>query len=225
MKPTSNSTNRQQLWPLAAWIAAGASLSWLTGSDWPTIIACGIIIMCLTYAAQKLIARYDAWLTSRIENPETPTWKIAINGVTAGSITDAEYAAIQQKVFRNKRLIGAQLLETAKLVARMINHTLRDIPLILFWLFVVMYVANPETILSITQPLLAGNADLIAPTLDLILKMIGLLAIVLPAMALLMGNSISYRNHYTEEIALLLRRHCTSPADGEVELFALRIKS
>jgi hypothetical protein len=79
-----------------------------------------------------LAGRYDDTLSRRIAATTSQRWDVVLNDVRLGTVTDAEYAAILQRVFRDGRVAGAQLLNLSHVAMRVMGRLIVLIPFLFF---------------------------------------------------------------------------------------------
>ena len=148
-------------WTLLAWLG-------LTGQSF----LAGILAALVTgYKALWVCA--DRWkkLTNRIHATEPEIWSVAVNGVRAGDISDADYARILRSVDFDLRTHLSQMLHFIRLLYRIFTHMVLGVPIVVFWAAVMYWLSSP-TEFSSTLDSLKGvtGADVQAsiPTLVLI---------------------------------------------------------
>lgn len=89
---------------------------------WPLTLLLGIPngapqLICFSALSAALsglifftVAQYDSQLTKRIADANAANWRVEVNGVTVGSITDQKYATILRQVMRDSDIAFAQVV-------------------------------------------------------------------------------------------------------------------
>jgi hypothetical protein len=165
-----------------------------------------------------LAGRYDAKLTQRIATPTASSWDVVLNDVKLGSVTDAEYAEIQQRVFRDGRVAGEQFLNLLHVALRAAGRFVLLIPFLFFWAAIALFLFSPDSVSTVVQVLQKGDPVMLAKTTEAFLRLV----FTVMAMAMLItsvcGLDFGFRDCYSEGINRRLRRHFKTHATGNMHL-------
>lgn len=195
------------------WFEPGGSLAGLVF----VLIATVVCNVTLRFAANRL----DARLMRRIEAKDSPTWEVRLNHVHIGSITDAEYAAIQRAAFLDGGNALAQLFNLGRLALAMVDKLLGVVPHVFFWSAAALVIFAPERLAEVIHAFQQADAVQTANAIDAIARVGITLAVLAVGLMAALGYRFGFRNHYGEYINRKLRQHCHTPAQGDVWLYRL----
>ena len=119
----------------------------------------GAFAVAIVYVVESAHARYAGALSARIETADSPTWDVEVNQVKAGTITDADYAAIRLRVFYDFRTYVSQLMNLFRVALNSFDYCYRAIPLGLFWVAVGLAVFSPEMLSSVLTAIHDGRMN------------------------------------------------------------------
>ena len=125
-------------------------------------IPVGLIIHVIAFAIASLIAlfmidRYEKSLLARIVVTDSVSWDVQVNGITVGTISDSEYAAMKLHAYRERRNVFAQIFNAWHIFMNVANKLLLAVPVMLFWCLIGLAVYYPETyIIAISDVQKAG---------------------------------------------------------------------
>lgn len=165
-----------------------------------------------------LARHYDDKLTRRIASTTLLRWDVVLNDVKLGTLTDSEYAAIKQRVFRDARVAGEQFLNVGHVTLRLISRLLVLIPFLLFWTAIAVYLTAPDSVHSVLLAAQKADAVMLAKAAGTLLQLVCVftsLGLVLVAGC---GLDVGVRNCYSAGIHRELRRRFKTPAMGEMRL-------
>lgn len=172
-----------------------------------------------TFACHTL-ARYQKILEARISAHDGGVkWQVAVNGITVGEMSDADYAGIQHSVFFDARVYGAQLLNFANVGWWLTSHLFIGIPLVAFWSAFSCFVFAPDTFASamtVLQQLTPSQAVAASPTL---INLFFITAIMTIGVRIAMGSYFGFIDRFDQACNDRIRRALNCPAYGEIALF------
>lgn len=197
------------------WFRPGGSLAGLAC----VLIATGLCNVTL----QLAVNRYDAQLRRRIAAQDSPTWEVHLNHVQVGSITDAEYAAIQRAAFRDGGNALAQLFNLGRMVLAMADKLLGVVPQVFFWSAAALVVFAPERLAEVIHAIQRADATQIANAVEVVTRVCGTIAVLAVGLMAALGHRFGFLNHYSECINRKLRQHCHTPAQGDVWLYRVAV--
>ncbi len=165
-----------------------------------------------------LADRHDAGLTKRMEADAPITWDVWINDVQVGTVTDAQYAAMQRHAARDGRNAAAQLFNLGKMALSVIDKLMIAVPLTCFWTAIAMAAFSPDTFIQIAQELQTTGPTAITAAVRSFMQVGVLVFAILVAMMVAMGLRLGFKNCYAVAVNRMLRRHCNTPVEGDVRL-------
>lgn len=213
-------SNMARNWAVIAAVPAVISLvvSFARDLGWPTAVVSSALAAMASIATVVLIKRYEARLTEREKGRAPFAWNVWMNGVKIGLLTDAQYAAFQRQAFGDLRLIGAQLFNLCSVAANVAGKLFVGVPLGVFWLLVMTWVAAPESISGLVDTFRASDAATTAASLDHMFRVVGIVAVYAVMLMSVFGYRFGFRNHYGEAVSRMIRQHCSTPAEGRIHL-------
>lgn len=159
-------------------------------------------------------------LNKRIAASIGPVWNIVIGGVPAGTIKDAEYAAIKHRCLNNPSLVWAQVLSYFRHPGRMMVTVWRAVPVWLFWVLVLSALIEPRQAVTAIAQLGKSSPDELQALLAALLKLITVLVFVS------VGVMQVFRNHepdevdsFDEAVDAAIRVHCGDTSSAPVSLY------
>ncbi len=172
-----------------------------------------------TFACHTL-ARYKQVLEARMSAHDGGVkWQVAVNDITVGEMSDADYAGIRHSVFFDARVYGAQLLNFANVCWWLTNHLFTGIPLVAFWSAFSCFVFAPDTFASAMaalQQITPAQAVAAAPLLVNLLLLTGIITI---GLRIAMGSYFGFIDRFDQACNDQIRRALNCPAYGEITLF------
>lgn len=187
-------------------------------SQW---LVCWALTTGAALAAANLIKLQYLTLDKRITPEKTTEWDVYINNVRMGTVTDAQYALMQQRAYFDPRNHMAQLLNLAHSLYTVIYRVAVAVPLMIFWLGVITLTHSPETLVEIIQILQIADTATLTTNIKGAHDLVFLIAVLVTLTAGLMmalGVKFGLRNVYADAVGILLRQHFKVPADGEITL-------
>jgi len=165
-----------------------------------------------------LARRYDEKLTRRIASATSQRWDVVLNDVQLGTVTDAEYAAIQLRVFRDGRVAGEQFLNVGHVALRLIGRLFVLIPFLLFWTALAMYLTAPDSVVSVLLEVQKADAAMIAKAAGMLFQWVCVFASSALVIMAASGIDVGVRDCFSAGVHRELRRRFKTPAIGELRL-------
>ncbi|QSB03786.1 hypothetical protein JWZ98_23030 (plasmid) [Methylomonas sp. EFPC1] len=211
--------------PWALYILFGAIFTviwgvWFDYSYWQWLI-CWALTTGASLAAAHLIKYQYLTLDKRITSEKTTEWDVYINNIRMGTVTDAQYASMQQRVYIDPKNSMAQIVNIVYGLYTMVYKIVVIVPLTLFWLTVISLIYSPETWVEIIQLLQSADTTTLTINIKAAHDLVSILAILVTLSAGIMmalGVKFGFRNIYADAVGVLLRQHFKVPADGEIRL-------
>jgi Na+/proline symporter len=141
-----------------------------------------------------------------------------LNDVLLGTITDAEYAATQQRVFRDGRVAGEQLLNLGNVAMRLISRLIVLIPFLLFWTAIALYLTAPDSVVSVLLEAQKADSAVLATAARMLFQWVCVLAASALIIMAASGIDVGVRDCFSAGVHRELRRHFKAPAMGEMRL-------
>jgi len=187
-------------------------------SQW---LVCWTLTTAASLAAAHLIKYQYLTLGKRTTPEKTTDWDVYINNVRMGTVTDAQYALMQQRAYFDPRNHMAQLLNLAHGLYTIIYRMAVTVPLTIFWLGIITLTHSPETLVEIIQILQTADTATLTTNIKGAHDLVFLIAVLVTLTAGLMmalGVKFGLRNVYADAVGILLRQHFKVPTDGEITL-------
>jgi hypothetical protein len=204
------------VWLIA--ITTGFLFSWPTmTSDLFTIVALSSAVGVL---AITLLALYEAELLVRMGAADGGSdWKVQVNDVTVGSISDAAYAKVRHAVFFDIRTHVAQLMNFCSIVNRLIDYLFLSIPLVVFWGGVACYLFFPSTFAEVLDTIRKVTPAEVSAAISHIVKLLSAIAVLVIGVHTMLGHRFGFINRFDEGCNDRLRQLVECPAEGRITLF------
>jgi hypothetical protein len=161
---------------------------------------------------------YDDKLNRRIAQATSQRWVVVLNDVKLGTVSDAEYAAMQQRVLRDGRVAGEQFLNLCHVALRIVSRLFVLVPFVLFWTAVVFYLTSPDTVASVILAAQKADVTMIASAARMLFQWVSVFASSALVVMAASGLDIGVRDCYSIAVHRELRRHFKTPALGEMRL-------
>ena len=185
---------------------------------WPGLALTVVLTAVFSISISALADRYNAGLTKRMEVDAPIIWEVWINDVQVGSVTDAQYAAMQRHAARDGRNAVAQFFNIAKMALVVADKLLVAVPLMCFWTAIGLAAFSPESFMEIARELQnAGPAAITSAVRSFMQEGAMVLAITV-MMMVAMGFRFGFKNFYATAVNRMLRQHRNTPAEGDVRL-------
>ena len=163
--------------------------------------------------------RQRAALQARINAPAQLQWEVMVNNVRVGTITDAEYATLEQAALTDWRVHWAQGRSVVKALVRTGEMLILMVPVALFWLGLAIVFADPEAAIGVVEALRAAPGSEIVTVIDRYARSVMLVFFfALAILALFASPRLGFRNMYREEVGERVRRRVRTAAVGRMVL-------
>lgn len=216
---------KHKRWALSVMVAIISALAFTlylgtgTGSGWISLLSVVVITAGFSLAGNYFMDKHNERLTTRQANEHPVIWNVMMNGVHIGTISDAQYAAIQREVFQDARLVVSQSLNLGRVVLSAIDKSLVATPLVLFWIAIGLAIFSPESYVFMINGLQKADATSIrSAALNLLQLALPMMFVTIAGMAIV-GQRFGFKNYYGEATNRMLRQHCNTPVDGDVHLW------
>ena len=207
-------------WPVGVAVPVGICLflSDFTGTHWPRLILWAAMVAIAAFTTMLILARHSAALKARLSDDAPFAWEVWMNGVQIGLITDGQYASIQRAAFGSGRLIVGQLFNLVHVALTIARRVFVAVPLLMFWLLVMASVVTPETVIEVGQALSITDPAELANGLRPLYRWGFMMILISVSIMLGLGYRFGFRNHYDEAVGHMIRKHCNTPAEGNIKL-------
>lgn len=165
-----------------------------------------------------LAVRYEAKLARRILTPADGHWDVVLNDIKLGVITDAEYATIQQGVFRDSRVAGAQILNLLHMFAQAVGRLVGLMPFVTFWAIIGLFVVAPDQAFVVLQAAEKADAKSLASGIYAGLSILFSFSASMLLLLTVTTRSLGFRDCYAEGVNREVRRHFNAVATGDVRM-------
>ncbi len=199
-------------WTLLAWLGLTAQ-SFLAG-----------ILAALVTGYTALWVCADRWkkLTDRINATEPEIWSVAVNGVRAGDISDADYARILRSVDFDLRTHLSQMLHFITRLYRIFTHMVLAVPIVVFWAAVMYWLSSPTDFASTLDSLKAVTSVDVQASIPTLVSLFGIpMALCAFGWQIFCGG-FSY-SKFDDAIAGEVLQSIGCPATGRVTLSQFRL--
>ena len=185
---------------------------------WPGLLLTVVLMAVFRISIGALVDKYEAGLTKRMEADAPVTWDLWINDVQVGSVTDAQYAAMQRHAARDGRNAVAQLFNVGQMALVVADNLLVAVPLMCFWTAIGMAAFSPDAFLEVAQQLQNAGPAAITSAVQSFMQVGVLVLAITVGMMVAMGFRFGFKNFYAAAVNRMLRRHCNTPVEGDVRL-------
>lgn len=154
---------------------------------------------------------------ARMASTSGPSWGVKLNDVQVGSISDAEYAAIQYKSLTSPHVFLQQGLNLLRVVFKLTDLFYVGAPIVLFWGVIALIVFSPGTLMHAFSTLQRTTpVDLQHAVLH---GLFFLALFTVGAAAILSSLGVSrfgYINCFDAYVSQAIRQHCGCAAEGRL---------
>jgi hypothetical protein len=190
-------------------------------SGWLGLLSVVVMTVAFNIGFNYLADRHDERLTARVKADQPVMWNVCMNGVKVGKVSDSQYAAMQRMAFRDGRLALTQFLNLGRIALVIVEKLLVAVPLLVFWAAVALAIFSPESYTDMVREFQkAGLTAITSAARSLLQLALSVMFLVVGGMAM-MGYRFGFKNHYSEAVNRMLRQHCNTPADGDVQLWRM----
>lgn len=208
--------------PLGVAIATVAALAIqvLFGGIKGWVDAVGTVVMTvgIYFALAGISKRRESSYAERMEAADPVDLDVRINGVKVGTVSDAQYAAMQRYAYRDMRNAASQLLNVLHMAMVILDKIVIGVPLLVFWGGLALAVFSPNDYTSLVHELQKVTPATLAASSGHLLQ-VGFGVLMMAFMLMfIFGYRFGFRNHYAEAVERMIRQHCNTPAEGNVQL-------
>lgn len=198
-------------------IATGFLFSWPTKAN--DLFPFVVLSSAVGSLAITILTMYEAALLARMNTTDGgPDWKVQMNDVTVGSISDAAYAKMRHAVFFDVRTHVAQLMNLSNIVSRVIDYFFISIPLAVFWGVVACYFFAPSTFSEALDAIQKVTPAEVSAVMSKIIRLFGAVAILVICVHAMLGRRFGFINRFDEGCNDRLRQLVECPAEGRITL-------
>lgn len=204
-------------------IVAGVIIT-LVWSFWFAINYWGWATMLATFligsiGATLLIDRQNRSFTKRIQSDKVVTWDVFINGVNWGSVTDAQYAAMQQAAFNDWYTAMKQFFVVGRVIQTIIVKLCFFVPFVVFWAAAVtVIVITPESFSEIVQEIQNTTPGEIILTAKSFLKACITFSVITICFLFAIGEQFGFKNAYSDAVTRMIKQQLLILPEGEMRL-------
>ena len=213
--------NKTFYWAL--WLSFGAIwtlLAWL-GLTGHSFLGGTLATLVTGYATLWLCASRWRELTARIDAADPGLWSVAVNGVRAGEISDADYARILRTVDFDLRTHISQVLHFITRIYRICTHFVFTVPAVVFWAAVLFWLSSPSEFASTLDSLKTVTSSDLSGSLPTLVSLVAM-PMALYAGFWLMWRCDSRFSKFDAAIASGVLSAIGCPATGQVTLSQFR---
>lgn len=161
--------------------------------------------------------------SERIEKGHHSTWVATINGVKVGSLSDAQYATIQQNAFNNERIALSQCANLGRVAVIFLGRLFSGLPIFLFWFAVIyFYCLSPGSVDDLVKAVQTFSITDISGVISSAVSVTTCALLISYMITIFWGGSVGFINKYNEEINKMLRVHFNTPAEGNIKLHLMQ---
>lgn len=224
-------THLNKVFVWAIWIAAGIvwtllSLRGMTGQ----ISILGAVATLVTGAVSTLVTGYTTlwvlasrWkeLTARIDAADSGIWLVAVNGVRAGEMSDADYARILRSVGFDLRTHLSQMLHFITRLYRFVTDVVLAVPIVVFWGAVLYWLFSPAEFASTLDTLKTVTSADVQASIPTLVLLFGISMALYVGLLLVCGRSFRF-GKFDDAVAAKVLQSIGCPATGQVTLSQFR---
>lgn len=194
-----------------------------TYRSWLELLYVVAITAIFTTVINYLMVKHDERLTNRVEADQPAMWKVLINDVEVGTVSDSQYAVMERRAFRDGRLVLSQFFNLGRMAMKIATLLLVAVPLLFFWAALALAIFSPESYMKIMQELQEADPTAIKLAARTLLEVALSAMFIALGIVLGAGYRFGFRDHYSEAVSRMLRQHCNTPAEGDVYLKAQKV--
>lgn len=206
------------IWSVSFLLVAVFTLPW----QWSDFAAILLTLPGVVLFIFALLWRYELALEERMAaGAAAPTWLVAVNGVTVGTISDSLYAEIHHRVIFNGRTWCAQLFNLGNVVIGVIDGLMVSIPLGVFWSSLGCYFFAPDVFAALIVEFQKVTPEQIVSSIPILLQLLAVVSALVVAAMAAMGRRFRFINHFDQTVGDYVRRRVGCAAEGNVVLFRI----
>lgn len=187
---------------------------------WPWL---GLMTAVFSIVTILFLNDYKSSLVKRIKAKDPITWDIFLNNIKVGTVTDSQYAAMQQYAFLDRWNSIAQVLNIGRILLILLNKLFVTAPVIVFWVIITLALIEPESIAMTIREILKAEPEMVSSfvlsaLINIVLFPFMVVMVLVAVYGSQIGQYFGFKNHYKDDIARMLRLHCNMAAEGHLEL-------
>lgn len=217
--------NKLKRWALIAMVSIFVSLvfSLLLDiyNDWFDLLSVSMMTATFTIGFSYMADRHDKRLTARMMANQSIMWNVRMNSVEVGKVSDSQYAAMQRMAFHDGRLALAQFFNLGRIALVVFEKFLVAVPLLVFWAAVAIAIFSPESFTDMVREFQKADSTAIKSAMLLCLQTALIAMLIVFGVMVVIGYRFGFRNHYNEEVNRMLKQHCNTPVDGDIQLWQI----
>jgi hypothetical protein len=203
------------LGPLATLVVTLISVAYHGSRGLLLPISTGLL---LTVGLAWISKWYPANLAKRIERDAPIRWSIWRNNAEVGSVSDAQYAAMQRDAVCDRRNAIAQLQNVGRVVINVLDKLVIAVPVLLFWGALAFALCSPEFFMAVVREFQNGDTASNLPFIRFLLLFTIIHSMMAFGLMALAGYNFGFVDCYSASVNRMLRRHCNIPDDGDIHL-------
>lgn len=166
--------------------------------------------------------RYVIALQSRAQSSNSSTLHVEVNGVSVGTIRDADYAMIRLHVLGDWRTHVAQAQNVGRAIVKVFDTLLTGLPLLFFWATLAVTIYSPETLSATFQTLRDASPERLAAAGRSGFHLLALASAIHVFLNVMLGARYGLVNVSSERTADAVRRRVGASAVGSVSVFSMQ---
>lgn len=187
----------------------------LLDKGWLSVLMNVVVTVAAMYGMQYMMNYKSARYSKRINDPSAPDLDVRLNGITIGSLSDADYAAMQQDALRDGRNALAQLLNIGRVLFTVVDRLIVVVPVLVFWGVLAFAAFAPYSPAEMLLEFQQVDAATIKRTLGQLLQIGATLVLMTMMMMPVLGFRFGFKNCYSAAVDQMLRYHFKMPAGGD----------
>lgn len=212
-------TNAFMALPLAGVFIAVAFIAGMTS---PLFAAC--LLLLANSFVYGLRAAYENSLLRRIDSEHDYTWRIHVEGVDVGCITDRELAELELTASQDGLVLYTQFLNVCLVGINACLLLFKTFPLMVFWIFALLYVGYPANFAELIVQMQHASTTEILNFSSTITAVSLCLSVTYLGCALASGHSFEFKNLFSESVRYRICGLCGVAAGGVISLTAPNFK-
>ncbi|WP_277594430.1 hypothetical protein [Pseudomonas chlororaphis] len=192
-----------------------SAYSGLLDKGWLSVLLNVVTTVAAMYGLQYMLNYKDARYSKRISDPSAPELDVRLNGIKIGTLSDADYAAMQQEALRDGRNALAQLFNVGRVAFTVIDRLIVVVPVLAFWGALAFAVFSPYSPADMLLEFQKTDVATVTHALKQVLQICVTLSLVAMFVMPVFGFRFGFKNCYSAAVDQMLRHHFNTPADGD----------
>lgn len=198
--------------------AVSLALSYVMDVEWPGLAISLTTSMAGATVALFFVGRYEAGLTARVQGDVQYVWDVWMNDIKIGTLTDAQYAAMQREAMGDPRLILAQLFNLGHVLLNVAGRVCAMVPMLTIGMAAVAAFVVPDSLAEFAQTWRTVEPAALIAGLQNLFEMVALVSVVWVAFKAVSGHRFGFCNQYAKSVARMIRQQCNTPTEGDIHL-------